>query len=570
MRFDLPRPRPALALAGLAAAVIALDALKPLTIDDSGFSVFAAQIAEHPLDPFGFEFMGVNPAMETLAPLLLPYWVAGAMRLLGEQPWLWKLSLLPFALLLAFALLALLRRFARGLELPLTAMLMLSPAFLPSWNLMADLPALALSASALALYLRAAGRASAAVAALAGVLAGLGMLAKYTGFVAPAVFLLHAGLYGGWRRALLAAGLAALVFAGWEAYVASVYGDSHFLFHLRQRGVPLILKLRLVLPLLACLGGLAPCLGLLGLAALGASRRAVLTAAAVAGLGFAAAALLPTEWQVLTRSPEGGAPRTLLSAVCFTLTGLLTAAVTLAAWWRLRRGTGAAAEGAGQGGAPNEPGGRRAEWFLLLWLGLEVAGCLAMTPYPAARRVLGIEVVMTVLVGRLAARTCRSPGRWGLVRGAVMGSALLGLAFFGVDWWEARARKTAAERAAGWVRRQGGGANCWFVAGSGFDFYCERAGLRRVTRHGHPGPGDWLVVESTHAEAVNYPPPAFPPARRLVVSDWLPLRTQRCYYASGTPVEHRDGPRFVVSIYRFPGAAPAADARAVAPRPAGD
>jgi hypothetical protein len=568
MRFHFPRP--ALALAGLAAAVTALDAVKPLTIDDGGFCIFARQIAAHPLDPFGFEFMGANPAMETLAPLLLPYWVAGAMRLLGDQPWLWKLSLLPFVLLLAWALYALLRRFARGLELPLTAMLMLSPTFLPSWNLMADMPALALSTAALAVYLAAADRPSAALAALAGVLAGLGMLAKYTGFVAPAVFLLHAALYGGWRRGLLAAALAGLVFTGWEAYIASVYGDSHFLFHLRQRGVPVILKLRLVLPLLTCLGGLAPCLGLLGLTALGASRRAVGAAAAFAGLGYALAALLPIDWQTLTRSPETGAPRALLSAVCFTLTGLMTAAVTLAVWQRLRRGAGEAAECAGPAGEPDEAGGWRADWFLLLWLGLEVAGCLAMTPYPATRRILGVEVVMTVLAGRLAARTCRSPDRRGLVRGAVVGSALLGLAFFGVDWWEARARQAAAEGAARWAQRQEGGANCWFVAGCGFDFYCERGGLRRLTRHSGPGPGDWLVIESTQAEAVHYPLPDFPPARQLVVTDWLPLRTQRCYYASGTPVEHCDGPRFVVGIYRLPGGGPAGAGRAVAARPAGD
>jgi hypothetical protein len=561
MRFDLPRPRPTLALVGLAAAVIALDAVKPLTIDDSGFAVFATQIAARPLDPFGFEFMGVNPAMETLVPLLVPYWLAGAMRLLGEQPWLWKLSLFPFALLLAGALHALLRRFARGLELPLTAMLMLSPTFLPSWNLMADLPALALGAAAVAVYLRAAERPSAALAALAGALAGLGMLAKYTGFVTAAVFLLHACLYGGWRRALLAAALAGLVFAGWEAYVAAVYGDSHFLFHLRRHGVPLVRKLRLVLPLLACLGGLAPCLGLLGLAALGAARRAVLAAAAFAALGLAAAALLPTEWQVLTRSPEDGAPRTTLSAALFTLNGLGVATVSAVVGWRLlRRGDG----------CRQETSDRRAVSFLLLWLGLEAAACLAMSPFAAARRLLGPEVVLTLLVGGLAARTCLTPNRRGLVRGAVAGSALLGLAIYGVDLWEAWARQAAAERAARWVRRQEGGADGWFVASSGFDFYAERAGLRRVTRREAPRPGDWLVIEGTHADLVRYPLPAWPPTWRLVPADWLPLRTQHCFYGSGTPVEHCDGPRFVVSIYRVPGAAAPGHARAVAPRPAGD
>ena len=538
MRLDPARLRPALALLGLATVVIALDAVKPLTVDDAGFHAFAAQIARRPLDPFGFVFMGVNPAMQTLAPLLLPYWLAGALRLLGEQPWLWKLSLLPFALLLAFSLHALLRRFARGLELPLTAMLLLSPTFLPSWNLMADLPALALSTAALVVYLRGADRASWSLAALAGALAGLGMLAKYTGFVTPAVILLHGALYSGRRRALLAAALAALIFAGWEAYVASVYGESHFLLHLRRHGVPPAAKLRLVLPLLTSLGALAPCLGLLGLAALGASRRAMLAAAGFAALGLAAVALLPTEVQILTRSPEDGAPRATLSAAVFALTGIGVAAVSLAAALRLlRRGAGA----------------WRTEWFLVLWLGVEAAACLAMSPFAAARRLLGGEVVLTLLVGRLAAHTCLAPERRALVRAAVVASACLGLAYSGVDWWEAQARKGAAERAARWVRRQGEGAVGWVVAASSFDFHAERAGLRRVTKREAPRPGDWLVIEHTHAELVHYPLPAWAPAHRLVATDWLPLRTQLCYYGCGTPLEHRDGPRCTVSIYRMPG-----------------
>jgi hypothetical protein len=557
----LPRP---LALAGLAAAVVLLDALKPLTVDDGGFCYFAAQIARHPLDPFGFDLMGEKPAMQTLAPLLLPYWLAGAMRLLGEQPWLWKLSLLPFALLLAFALHALLRRFARGLELPLTAMLLLSPTFLPAWNLMADLPALALSTAAVAVYLRAVDRSSLAVAALAGLLAGLAALAKYTGFAAPAVFVLHAALYGGWRRALAAAALAALAFAGWEAYVAAVYGESHFLLHLGRHGVPLVRRLRLVLPLLTLLGALAPCLGLLGLAALGASRRALLGAAAFVGLAYLAA-LVPQPWQILIRSPEDGAPRTTLTALFFGLTGTGVVTVLAAVAWRLVR-RGAACRPsfpAGPADRPGDSGGRRDEWFLLLWLGLEAGACVAMALFPAARRLLGIELVLTLLVGRLAARTCLGPGRRGLAYVAVAGSALLGLAYCGLDLWEARVRQSAAERAARWARRQGDGA-AWFVGGGGFGFYAERAGLRPVTTRQRPRPGDWLVIDCGHAATHHYTLPAGPPACRLVLADALPLRTHCCYYAGASPVEHHEGPRLVVGVYHLP------PARAVARRPAGD
>src|SRR5262249_37123165 len=53
------------------------------------------------------------------------------------------------------------------------------------------------------------------------------------------------------------------------------------------------------------------------------------------------------------------------------------------------------------------PGGRedRGETvFLLGWLALEVAAYFPLTPFPAVRRVLGIVVVLTLLVGRYAAR----------------------------------------------------------------------------------------------------------------------------------------------------------------------
>jgi acetyl esterase/lipase len=98
------------------------------------------------------------------------------------------------------------------------------------------------------------------------------------------------------------------------------------------------------------------------------------------------------------------------------------------------------------------------------------------------------------------------------------------------------------------------------VAASSFDFHAARAGLRRVTKREGPRPGDWLVIENTHAELVHYPLPTWAPARRLVATDSLPLRTQLCYYGCGTPVEHRDGPRFTVSIYRVPGAVAAGTA----------
>ena len=100
---------------------------------------------------------------------------------------LWKLGLFPWALLLAGALHALLRRFAAPLADPLFWLLLSSPLLLPAFNLMLDEPALALGLSAVALFLRALDRRCGALAVAAALLAGVAMETKYTAFLIPPV-----------------------------------------------------------------------------------------------------------------------------------------------------------------------------------------------------------------------------------------------------------------------------------------------------------------------------------------------------------------------------------------------
>src|SRR5262249_33856680 len=87
--------------------------------------------------------------------------------------------------LLAAALDSLFRRFCRGLERPLLAMALLSPGLLPGFNLMLDVPALALALAAVALFLSACDRGSPGRAALAGLLARPGGRAQGAGRGSP-------------------------------------------------------------------------------------------------------------------------------------------------------------------------------------------------------------------------------------------------------------------------------------------------------------------------------------------------------------------------------------------------
>jgi hypothetical protein len=585
-----------------------LNCPKPLTIDDAAYYYYAAQIAKDPGDPYGFEmfwWQWPEPANHVLAPPLLPYWWSVAIRLFGQQTFLWKLWLLPFSLLFVFSLYALARRFARGLEMPLVWMTVLSPTFLPSLNLMLDVPALALSLGALAVFLRACDRQSLGLAMLAGIVAGLAIETKYTGFLAPAAMLLYALLFRRfslWLAATVSWTL--VVFVSWEAFIALNYGgESHFFYHYQQNsGTSLETKFEwFAMPLLALVGGVAPAVGLLGLAALAALRRGwrtigpavvVFVAAWVVALGYVAVAssdwtyAVPrTLYQRILSPPYPESVSLSLEQIVFTVTGGLTclvlAAVAGRSCWRSRRLLW----------QPTWLWNHRVSWFLALWLGSEVAGYFVLTPFAAVRRIMGVVVVSTLIAGHLASRTCRSPGRVALVRGIAAANALLGLGFYGVDFWDAWTEKQAVEVAAEVRERHkqsetrvradyvgviasapaaGFPANLpwaalylserkptvWYVGHWGFQHYAERAGMVPVAPdQSELLAGDWFVKPDwCITQQVMYPPDDHEAVRyEIGFSDGLPLRTVMCYYANGggVPLQHHEGPRVPVTIYHM-------------------
>src|SRR4051812_44652937 len=101
------RPFPHKLLLLLALAYTLVNAAKPLTVDDTPSPAYAVQAARRPLAPYGFSVYwwgSPDVAGEVLAPPLLAYWWAPAIRLFGDNPFLWKLWLLPLVVLLAYAL----------------------------------------------------------------------------------------------------------------------------------------------------------------------------------------------------------------------------------------------------------------------------------------------------------------------------------------------------------------------------------------------------------------------------------------------------------------------------------
>jgi hypothetical protein len=551
----------------LALTLTALNAVKPLHMDDAGFYIYARQIAEHPTSPYGFTIVwdGVpRPAIEILAPPVLPYWWAAGMLLFGDNEVMWKLWLLPFHVILVFSLSALLQRFVRRFTGPLLWMTVLSPVVLPGVNLMTDIPALALSLLAVVLCMRGCDRKAPILMALAGLVAGVAMQTKYTAFVTPVVLLLYAFLQGRTRWGLFSGAVAAAVFFSWEGLMALTYGQSHFLcvsqsFQHPGNGLSIhILQMLSKLPWLV--GGLAPAVWLLGLAALGWQRGLAI----IAGLIVVAQmtlSILPEQATWLFCSPESGRPRVEISHVVTGVFGIACCVTIVLVGRRLLSGTSMFRCNAG--GLPlgqrvrcalQDPSGR-VERFLMLWLVVELGGYAVLSPFAAARRILALVVVATLLAGRLAARGRWQPGRRWLVRAVAAGSVLLGLTVFGVDYLDARAMQVAAECAARSATGRSQGKTDWFVGCWGFSYYGERAGLQPlVLDRSHFQPGDHLVVDDGyylyHPDFVQAMAGHIQMVDRITVADAVPLRTVVDYYAGRRPLSRLEGPRASATVYR--------------------
>ena len=521
--------RTILFIAGAALLLTVLNSIKPLHIDDPFSFRIAEQIVEHPTDPYGFEILWIQwpqPVHEELTPPVVPYWWALGMALFGGAVVAWKLWFLPFALLLAFSLHALLKRFAPGTEIPITLMTLFSPAFLPAFNLMQDVPAMALGLTALALYFRACDRSSIALAVAAGILAGLATQTKYTAVGVLTVMVLHGLLQRRFRNAVTTVGVAAALFLGWEGLTTLKYGQGMFF---GQLGSLLwsMQRSQMIVPLIRLVGGAAPVLVVLGLSALGLARGVTFLLATVVMGGYATLWLFPSQ------------------DLLYTVLGTAAVLTLVAATSRLALDRGA---------APGLPGSSpQIDWLLAGWLLSEVALYFMSAPFPAVRRVMGVIVAATFVVARLAALRNRTrSGSVPLVPLAIVG-AVLGSVFWVVDLREAMAQRAAPSAALEAIHAIDPAARVWYVGHWGFQYYAERAGLLPVIPDvSQLEKGDWIVVpDRLHQQEIVVTEADIDHSERLEINDGIPLTTGHGYYASDTPLRHQAGARLDLTLLRL-------------------
>lgn len=510
----------------VAVLITAVNATKPVAMDDTAYLTFARHIAGHPLDPYGFEQFWSDvpqPAMHVLAPPVLPYWLGLGIAVFGatfgESELILKLWLFPFAAMLTYSLRSLGRRFGTSDEIvPLVG---LSGLVLPLFGFMLDIPATALGLAALAEF--AGGRYRIVTA---GVLAALAMQTKYTAIVLPAVVGWYGLVHGRVKDAVLTVLVAVSLFALWECGLALKYGESHFLHHAAGESATdgwLESKMQLAQPLVSYLGGLG--IGSTLFAACLHGRRVMAWGlASFAVLSFVLVALLPEKSSLA------------VARVAFPVLGGCLVAAFLHANWHNGCST---------------PKSR----FLIGWVALELAAYFVLTPFPAGRRVIGIGIAAAFCVALKKDGVIDA----GMSRAWLLGP-LLGFLLAGIDAWDARAERDVAIQSAQFV--QGKGGTVWFNGHWGFQYYCERAGMRPVVPdRSKLVPGDWLVYPAVPDEIGFYRPfhgwAKFVPdpnclakETEFVADDWLSGTTIPTLYGGGYPFVGRSHPRLRVIIYR--------------------
>ena len=552
-----------------------LNAVKPLHIDDNQYAIQARYIAQHWGDPYGYSMSGFiwrEPGIDVVSPPLIPYWLATCVATVGDSEIALKLWMLPWCVLWAFAAGMLAIRVAPRVCLFVIWLIGLSPWIVPGINLMLDIPSQALAMlsiemmfwaveqmrfgnfSPTALVRNRADDSPSAQrgiarepagneadlrrdrfvalgwAAIAGLLATLAIQTKYTGLVCvPLLAVIGVGT-GRWREAILAVGFAVSGFVGWEWAMSLKYGVSHFV------NVAVLNNTFAQAPATIVWQGMLTQPGVLGLAtiALGAwailPQRWVMLTASILSLGWMA-------WLYIAPVPMW---LYAVTGLVFWITlGVCVARLASVCRWRLLTLTAS---------------GFTLDHFLIAWLIIECVLTVGISPFPAARRLMGVLLVATLIAARLIEHRLRnttvdedkvaSDASQTVFRIAEL-SAVLGLAFFMADYRDAVAIREAYRDAANAIRAKAPDARIWFLGFWSPKYYGPKFGMQELMlEESRVHRGDYIVFPIA---GVFRPEPYFTidqvrEDQIITRGDTLPLQALPGYYGGLLPLVRRNDP----------------------------
>jgi len=485
---------------GLAAFLCVLCLLpfldRPFSIDDPLFVWTAQHIADDPLDPFGFylnwhgtlqpmNVISQNPALGSY--LLVPFGV-----LSGWSELALHLGGLGWALALVFGTYSLACRLTRRPLVATLAMLFTPAVMISCTTVMCDVPMLVFWVWALVFWRRGLDNERTGKLVLAGVLAGLAVLTKYSALgIVPLLLvdgLLRRRRLGVW---LVALAIPLAMLALHELWTADLYGKGHLA---TTRGVqadadrPAPIA-QLLTALTFTGGGVASVMWLAPIAL--ARGRLLLWVGITAALAFGA---------VLARGPLQG-----VLGLSAELPVHLAAQVGV--WFGVGLGVLALAFGALVSSLQGASGSfQRSDGVLLaLWFGGVLVTAAFVKWWVDGRGVLPLAPAVGILLARAIDRRGDAGVRTRpLVTAGLALSAMLAVLVAWSDLELARSNKKAAQTIAELYQERSG--ELWFQGHWGFQYYLEHAG-GTAWNYGSPrlAPGDFVIMPRNNSFVLSLP-----------------------------------------------------------------
>lgn len=448
---------------------------KPFHIDDTAHLEIARWISAHPLHPMSgmLNWGGVNqPIYDTNQPHLYFYLLAGWSSVFGFS----EVAMHSLQALFALACVVLFhrqaQRFCPGIAVWLTALLILSPAFVVEQNLMVDVPLLAIWLLFFELLLlHGSSPAQTRRYVLAGLVCGAAVLTKYSSLALLPVLAVSLLLERRFRQVWTLL-IPVLVLAAWSAFNLWDYGGIHVLSR-EDSQLGVLHTARFAVSWVLIIGAVVP-IGLLAVV----SSKAGLRRRERVVYGLVPAVLVLTAVAVAVGLlPDSDADYVL--ALGFAANGGLLLLCLLPPLVRTLRGSW------------RDPEALRRDpsmVILVLWLIGGTAFYVLFAPFIATRHVLLVLPPLLLMFGTFFGRRLSAWAKAFALGLTILVAAGLCLG----DWQFASFYRTSAAQVATSLPPTG---TVWTSGHWGWQWYAEKNGMRQVDRNALDfRPGDWVVI----------------------------------------------------------------------------
>ncbi|MCX7664573.1 MAG: glycosyltransferase family 39 protein [Gemmataceae bacterium] len=527
---------------GLSLLITGLNSVKPVHIDDTPFLTYAKEFSQHPLRPYDFDYGSphLSKANELLNPPVHLYWMALGMAIFSDDLLFIKWWLVPYLLILTYSFAEILKRFAPSYQIPFLWLGLFSPVLLPSFNFMLEIPVWSLGLFAWVCAIHATEKNSFRWSILSAIMLSLALQTKYTAMVTGCAIGLWCLLHKQVIRGLFIVGMGVALAIGWELYLYSIQGSSHFITQFNQRKGGAALRVdRLILPLFSQVAGMVPAIVLLGLHAFGWRSSRLILVTAIYLLGFTSFVFCSSQSPLITKGD--GKSALCLSNIVYAVYSILSTYLLILlvrdihTRWR------------------SSPKYDQICWlFLGGWFLLEIAGYFALSPFPAVRRVMGIIIVFTFGVMRFT-ELRQPPQFW--IPIIVVFQISFALVIYMTDLLDTcacrdQARQITARLNEEYPRNR----TIWYANWYGFGYYLRESGCRPLTvNRDRPQVNDLLVM--SHEQELEKIIQESGIELEQIGSGYLnsgyPLKVCMGYYGGRTPLESQGDGQYRVGIYRI-------------------